>query len=122
MTFKVFHARETVDTRGRVNGIRGKFGFEPTRFPDDFRHVADVDAPELGAVFGLTNHIDSPWVNNPGVRIPDGVDPTRLRSTSVGDVIGTPTGFVAVASFGFTPEFTLDENFLATVPAVSGGL
>lgn len=49
-----------------------------------YTHVADVEAP-LGQVFALTNHIDHPWTNNPGVVCSSSTLP--VRSTSVGDVI-----------------------------------
>lgn len=53
------------------------------RWPTDFTHVATVEAPALGAVFQLTNHIDAAWTENTGVTAHVG----RPRSTSVGDVV-----------------------------------
>ena len=48
-----------------------------------YTHVADVVAP-LEQVFALTNHVDHPWTDNPEVvRLAT----SRIRSTSVGDVI-----------------------------------
>ena len=48
-----------------------------------FTHVADVVAP-LEQIFTLTNHIDHPWTDNPEVVW---LATSRIRSTSVGDVI-----------------------------------
>ena len=48
-----------------------------------YTHVADVEAP-LRQVFGLTNHIDRPWTENPEVVWHTAAP---VRSTSVGDVI-----------------------------------
>lgn len=49
----------------------------------NFRLVAEVEAPELGAVFGLTNHMSRPWTENEGVEAKS----TLVRSTSVGDIV-----------------------------------
>jgi hypothetical protein len=57
-------------------------------FPEGFVHVADVDAPNVGAVFGLTNTIDYGWWENPEVVVSPAVAKAGgARSTSVGDVI-----------------------------------
>ena len=48
-----------------------------------YTHVADVVAP-LEQVFALTNHVDHPWTDNPEVVW---LATSRIRSTSVGDVI-----------------------------------
>ena len=48
-----------------------------------YTHVADVVAP-LEQIFTLTNHIDHPWTDNPEVVW---LATSRIRSTSVGDVI-----------------------------------
>ena len=48
-----------------------------------YTHVADIVAP-LEQVFTLTNHIDHPWTDNPEVVW---LATSRIRSTSVGDVI-----------------------------------
>jgi|PlaIllAssembly_1097288.scaffolds.fasta_scaffold00152_7 hypothetical protein len=89
MTYRVFHSLKT------------GFGFEPATFPEDFRHVADVRAYEIGAVFQLTNHIDRPWTENEEVLIPSGVNPRELRSTSVGDLVQDGNKLFAVAPCGF---------------------
>ena len=52
--------------------------------PRHYTHGADVEAP-LEQVFALTNHIDRPWTSNPQVIWH--TTATRVRSTSVGDVI-----------------------------------
>ena len=72
----------------------------------------------MGAVFELTNHIDRPWTQNIGVSIARGIDPKRLRRTSVGDVIGTAAGYFAVAPIGFLQLAALDENFQTRVPGL----
>jgi len=56
-------------------------------FPKGFTHVATIEAPAVEAVFGLSNHIDRPWTENPEVVELPSADGNRLRSTSVGDVI-----------------------------------
>ena len=48
-----------------------------------YTHVADIVAP-LEQIFALTNHIDHPWTDNPEVAW---LATSRIRSTSVGDVI-----------------------------------
>ena len=68
-------------------------------FPDDFKLVAFVPTEDLERVFGLTNHVDSAWTDNPSV-VP--VDPPH-RSTSVGDVVVTEDGVFKVAICGFHP-------------------
>lgn len=124
-TFKVFHAKPKTDAQGRVTGIKGGFGFEPTTFPDDFTCVATVQAQAIGQVFELTNHIDHAWPENPGIVIAQGLDPARLRSTSVGDIVSDESGFYAVAPSGFLKLDALDENFQSQVPSlykVYGGI
>jgi hypothetical protein len=49
--------------------------------------VAVVSAPDLEAVFTLTNSIDDVWWKNPGVEVIE-----RSRSTSVGDVVEDENG------------------------------
>lgn len=60
-----------------------------TNRDQNYQHVANIYA-ELDAVFFLTNHTDGRnWTNNPEVFW---VDPSQSpRSTSVGDVIYSPT-------------------------------
>lgn len=110
MTFRVFHAKDG----------KGRFGFEATTFPDDFRLVAEVKASKIGEVFQLTNHIDQHWSENAGVSIPGNVDPRTVRSTSVGDVIQDRNRFFAIAPTGFVQLATLDEWFQSPVPALYG--
>ena len=116
--FRVFHAKEVLDAHGNVIKIAGRFGFEPTTFPDDFRHVADVAAREMGMVFELTNHIDHNWTENDGVTLARGIDPRRTRSTSVGDIVQSGNDWFVVAGVGFVQLATLDENFQIHVPAL----
>lgn len=72
--------------------------------------VAAVEAPALGAVFQLTNHLDAPWTDNPEVTLPR-ADAAKLaearatnpdvnssvvlqrRSTMVGDVVVDTDGY-----------------------------
>jgi hypothetical protein len=73
MIFTVCHAKEP--TFG--------FGISP-KFPAGYKPVAEIESPNLGETFRITNHIDSNWEKNPEV--------VRLmekgnRSTSVGDVM-----------------------------------
>jgi hypothetical protein len=46
--------------------------------------VAVVDAADLEEAYRLTNNIDTPWHDNPGVKV---MDKEATRSTSVGDLI-----------------------------------
>lgn len=73
MIFEVHHAKNPT------------FGFGPTpSFPEEYDHVATVEAEHLGDTFRITNHIDHDWTTNPEVRWTwDG----NCRSTSVGDVV-----------------------------------
>lgn len=87
-----------------------------------YRLVATVEAESLGEVFGLTQHLDTPWTDLPRVHLTaDGIatlgkarerNPQvnssfalRIRSTSVGDVIvAESTGYAhGVAGIGFAP-------------------
>lgn len=115
--FRVFHAKAVVDENNMVS-IKGRFGFDATTFPDDFRHVADVVAPALGAVFGLTNHINHAWPENEGVLVASGLNPLTLRSTSVGDIIQDGHTFYAVAPTGFVTLPPFNEWFAIPVPAL----
>lgn len=72
MKLKVYHAREP--------NFRDD---EPQEFCDaNFELVAEVECPELGDVFYLTNHVDHAWWENEGVTCVK-----QSRSTSVGDVV-----------------------------------
>lgn len=86
-TFSVWHAKTIVNDKGNVTGVKGGFGFEPTVFPDDYEHVADVDAPSLTHVFPLTQNQLAPWVTLDGIRPQPNVDQAHVRSTSVQDVV-----------------------------------
>lgn len=57
------------------------------KFPEDFEHVADVEAETLHDVFSLTNHIDDVWYKNEGVTVIK-----ESRSTSVGDIVVDEAG------------------------------
>jgi hypothetical protein len=106
MMFKVWHAKPE----------RASFGMTALTFPDDYRHVADVEAPNMGEVFRLTNHIDESWTENEGVSVPGRVDPRTVRSTSVGDVIQDRNRYYAVAPTGHVLLATLNEWFQTPVP------
>jgi hypothetical protein len=73
-------------------------------------HVATVDTTDPEEAFRITNHIDSDWTQNPGVRALEG----SHRSTSVGDLLveGTPGGrgskHLIVEPVGFR-ELTWEE-------------
>lgn len=69
-----------------------------SRFPQDYKLVAQVDTDSLGEAFQLTNHIESNWTENHGVRAYGG----GHRSSSVGDVFVLQNGEAhLVASVGF---------------------
>lgn len=74
------------------------FGKVGSRFPKDYKLVAQVDTAILGEAFELTNHIDHDWTENERVRaVPGG-----QRSSSVGDLFIEENGDVhLVASIGF---------------------
>lgn len=111
--FKVFHAKRNPD-----GGTFGRFGFESTTFPEHYEFVAEVEADALGQVFELTNHIYSDWTKNDGVKATAG----PKRSTSVGDIIMSPSSYFVIAPVGLRPIF-LDENFQAQIPSLyEGGL
>src|SRR5437763_1939037 len=56
-----------------------------------YRLVAEVEAPSLEAVFALANHGAQRdyWPDNPGIHL---LTTSRVRSTSVGDVVVAPDG------------------------------
>ena len=60
--------------------------------------VALVDTDSLDAAFDLTNHLDESWTTNKGV------SPllTKVRSTSVGDVMVQDGRMFVVSMMGFT--------------------
>lgn len=69
--------------------------------------VAEVKSDCLAQAYELTNNIDRPWTENSGVR--SFGDGRSIRSTSVGDIIYTPSetsnlereGYYVVENFGF---------------------
>lgn len=98
-TYEVWHANAVYDdTTGRFTSIKGMFGMAPTVFPDDYTHVADVQADTLDQVFQLTNHIDLPWWKNDGVTIKIG---QASRSTSIQDVVKVGNQLFVVAPVGY---------------------
>lgn len=102
MKYLIYHANTRYDKKGNPIGIAGSFGWEATTFPDDFDHVADVEAESLDEAFGLTQHIDLPWQTD--IRVDARID--NPRSTSVGDVLVRHDGKngdlkVVVAPMGF---------------------
>lgn len=87
------------------------FGVVGGRFPKDYSLVAQVATENLEEVFQLTNHIDSDWTLNKGVRAISG----SHRSSSVGDIFVTEKGEAhLVASMGFVKVGTyIDGVFTA---------
>ena len=74
------------------------FGTIGSRFPKDYMLVAEVESDNLDDVFQLTNHIESDWTKNKGVR----ATLSGQRSSSVGDLFIDAKGDVhLVASVGF---------------------
>jgi hypothetical protein len=51
-------------------------------WPEDYELVAEVLTESLCKAFGLTNHVDHPWWDNPEV-----MAHSQTRSTSVGDIV-----------------------------------
>lgn len=69
---------------------------------DHYTLVATVEAPELGAVFQFTNHIDGNWTDNPEV-VELFMLKDRTRSTSVGDLVSDELGdFYRVEGCGWS--------------------
>ena len=92
-TYQVWH--ETGWPESRINQMLG--GWPPSRFPEDYVHVANVQANGLREAVGLTtdkgNILEGnaiPWEKNPGVE----ALPTILqhRDSDKGDVIVDPQG------------------------------
>ena len=74
------------------------FGRVGSRFPKDYKLVAQVDTESLDDAFQLTNHIESDWTANQGVQAVAG----GQRSSSVGDIFILSSGEAhLVASIGF---------------------
>jgi hypothetical protein len=78
---------------GWINQVLG--GYPPSRFPDDYVHVASVKADGLRHAVELTTDKGSipegnliPWETNPGVQSFSRMN----RNTDTGDVIVTPSG------------------------------
>ena len=66
-------------------------------WPARYRHVADLQVPNLEAAYALTQHRERAWWRNPGVALHE-----ESRSTSVGDVLVDAAGAAwAVAPLGF---------------------
>ena len=73
-------------------------GLKRLGWPRAFQAAAYVDADSAAIAYGKTQHIDTEWWKNDGVRrVGDGT-----RSTSVGDVILTPSKhLIVVVDMGF---------------------
>ena len=66
-------------------------------WPARYRHVADLQVPNLEAAYARSQHLEQAWWLNPGVVLFE-----ESRSTSVGDVLVDPAGAIwAVAPLGF---------------------
>ncbi len=102
--FGVYHA-QTRDNRFQANPDSWV-----NRSPNDYLEICEVDAGSLEQVLELTNTINHHWGKNVGVRILCD-DETRLRSTSVGDVVWDSRArkFYMVDSVGFK-ELPADKN------------
>lgn len=61
--------------------------------------VAVVETDDLNMAYQLTNHIDSDWTKNAGVRMTPSVQ--TARSTSVGDILRHDRRLYTVETFGF---------------------
>ena len=64
-----------------------------------YTKVAHVESDSLDKAYELTNNISSSWTENENVRSLKG---SRVRSTSVGDVMELNGVFYIVASIGFS--------------------
>jgi hypothetical protein len=82
-------AMDTVE--GRENLIKK---FEASRL------IAEVDTDDLEVAFEKTNNINCPWIDNPEVKVAEGVN--RVRSTSVGDFVVLNDDIYIVDAIGFT--------------------
>ncbi len=114
---KIFHLNMlTKDERKRLNAPDGGWDSDPrfTRYADissfgnieqalvamskdEYSHVATVEGDDLEDAWCLTNHIESDWTKN------DGVKPERgdHRSSSVGDIFVVDGKPRIVARCGF---------------------
>lgn len=89
--------------------VTGNFCNEhkPAHWPHaDWKLVAEVEGDDPDTAFGLTNHIDSPWTDNPGVTPIGG---TRQRSTSVGDIVECK-GKLFLCQFAGWEELTFNKD------------
>ncbi len=94
-TYQVWH--DAGWPQSRINQMLG--GWPPSRFPEDYVHVANVQANGLREVVGLTtdkgNVLDGnavPWERNPGVESLPSILQHLHRDTDKGDVIIDPQG------------------------------
>jgi hypothetical protein len=116
MSIKVFHLRPLTDDEHNLVNAKGwdaspelQRRSEITLFATvgpmrdawksgDYVLVAEVAVTNLERAYELTNHIDRDWTTNAGVA----AHVSRVRSTSMGDVMQTADGKLhAVARFGF---------------------
>jgi hypothetical protein len=66
-------------------------------WPSNYRAVARVEADSLEEVFARTQHLETAWWHNPGVKALE-----ISRSTSIGDIIQNEQGdLFAVTMTGF---------------------
>lgn len=80
--------------------------------------AATVQADTHNALFALTNSIDAPWTDNPGVTIIPNSD-AYLTSSSVGDIFSDQHGnMFLVLPFGFA-QLAVKQTSPLTLSAVS---
>lgn len=84
---KVFHA---------VRPNFGVPGLPEPQWPDGYELVAELASDDLDDIFRLTNHIDCAWYENEGV-----ITHKQSRSTSVGDIVQTSSGFFRCMPIGW---------------------
>lgn len=98
--------------------ISGLFGADQRQATGLYEHVACVGTDRMELAYRLTNSIDAPWyaaeAEPATVRVRARFAGKGCRSTSVGDVLVTPSGVYAVARVGFE-RLSLEPDVLAAL-------
>ncbi|MGD2158512.1 MAG: hypothetical protein PVG14_00255 [Anaerolineales bacterium] len=113
--YKVFHYQPLYP--GLVLADQGPIPAAKLDWPVSYKEVAHVEAKSLEEVYFKTQHLETVWWHNPGVKAL-----YMSRSTSMGDVIQDEVGDLwAVALIGFAEviEAQEEEPSAACTPATA---
>jgi hypothetical protein len=97
----VFHANTEVVREAGRSAFHGE-----AEWPSEYTLAAIVDTDSVEEAYGLTNHVDREWWDNPGVEL---VGP-KTRSTSTGDVVVVNGQGYKCESFGWSEPFEVSTS------------